>query len=111
MNNMSKLEMATLVVNDDKKSKIKDVLCSFYGAKDVQYRNLNYGICIDVHGTDSFRFIKSAITKVLEVNEDTLAILSESKKDMYASYVYLPEKDKSLKKKLKTNYKTHDKLL
>lgn len=101
MNTMSKLEMATLVVNEDKKSKIKDVLCSFYGAKDVQYSDLTYGVRIDVHGTDSFRFIKSAITKVLQVNEDTLAILSESKKDMYASYVYLPEKDRTLNKKLK----------
>lgn len=100
---MSKLQMASLVVNADKKSKLKDLLCSFYGVKDVQYRDLNYGISIDVHGTDSFRFIKSAIGKTLDVQEDTLAILTESKKDMYASYVYLPEKDKTLIKKIKKN--------
>lgn len=100
---MSKLQMASLVVNDDKKHQIKNLLCSFYGAKDVQYRDLTYGIGIDVHGTDSFRFIKSAIGRALNVQEDTLAILSESKKDMYASYVYLPEKDKTLIKKIKKN--------
>jgi hypothetical protein len=60
MNELSKIDMANLVFSNDKKAKIKDVLCSKYGATDVQYRDLTYGICIDVVGTDSFRFVKNA---------------------------------------------------
>ena len=101
MNELSKIDMANLVFNEDKKAKIKDVLCSFYGAKDVQYKDLSYGLCIEISGTDSFRFIKSAIGKVLEVSEDTLGVLGENKNSQKASYVYLPEKDKNLHKKLK----------
>lgn len=93
--------MANLVFNQDKKAKIRDVLCSFYGVKDVQYKDLNYGICIEISGTDSFRFVKNAIGKVLDVNEDTISILVENRKDQSASYVYLPEKDKNLHKRLK----------
>ena len=48
-----------------------------------------------------FRFIKNAIGKVLEVSEDTLSVLGENKKSQKASYVYLPEKDKVLNKRLK----------
>jgi|APGre2960657404_1045060.scaffolds.fasta_scaffold06497_3 hypothetical protein len=101
MNELSKIDMANLVFSEDKKAKIKDILCSFYGATDVQYKSLNYGICIEISGTDSFRFIKNAIGKVLEVSEDTLSVLGENKKSQKASYVYLPEKDKALYKKLK----------
>ena len=101
MNELSKIDMANLVFSQDKKIKIKDVLCSKYGATDVQYRELTYGICIDVVGTDSFRFVKNAILNTLDVHEDTLSILGESKRTLKASYVYLPEKDKVLNKRLK----------
>jgi hypothetical protein len=101
MNELSKIDMANLVFSQDKKAKIKDVLCSKYGATDVQYRDLTYGICIDVIGTDSFRFVKNAIVKALDVHEETLTVLGESKRSLKASYVYLPEKDKVLNKRLK----------
>jgi len=101
MNELSKIDMANLVFSQDKKTKIKDVLCSKYGATDVQYRDLTYGICIDVVGTDSFRFVKNAILNTLDVHEDTLSVLGESKRTLKASYVYLPEKDKVLNKRLK----------
>jgi hypothetical protein len=101
MNELSKIDMANLVFSEDKKAKIKNVLCSKYGATDVQYRDLTYGICIDVMGTDSFRFVKNAIVKELDVHEETLTVLGESKRTLKASYVYLPEKDKVLNKRLK----------
>ncbi len=101
MNELSKIDMANLVFSQDKKIKIKDMLCSKYGATDVQYRDLTYGICIDVVGTDSFRFVKNAILNTLDVHEDTLSVLGESKRTLKASYVYLPEKDKVLNKRLK----------
>ena len=101
MNELSKIDMANLVFSEDKKIKIKNVLCDKYGATDVQYRDLSYGICIDVVGTDSFRFVKNAIMKTLDVQEETLTVLGESKRSMKASYVYLPEKDKALYKRLK----------
>lgn len=101
MNELSKIQMAKLVLTEDKKNKITNVLCSFYGASDVQYRDLTYGISIDVSGSNSFRFIKSAIIKLLDVTEDTIGTLGESEKTLSASYVYMPEKDKSLVKKLR----------
>lgn len=101
MNELSKIDMANLVLNEDKKVKIKNVLCTMYGATDVQYRDLSYGICIDVTGTDSFRFVKNAILKMLDVHEETLSVLGESKRSLKASYVYLPEKDKVLNRRLK----------
>jgi hypothetical protein len=101
MNELSKIDMANLVFSEDKKIKIKNVLCDKYGATDVQYRDLSYGICIDVVGTDSFRFVKNVIMKTLDVHEETLSVLGESKRSMKASYVYLPEKDKVLNKRLK----------
>lgn len=101
MNGLTKIDMANLVLSEDKKIKIKNVLCTMYGATDVQYRDLSYGICIDVVGTDSFRFIKNAILKTLDVHEETLSVLGESKRSLKASYVYLPEKDKVLNRRLK----------
>jgi len=101
MNELSKIDMANLVLSEDKKAKIKNTLCNMYGATDVQYRNLSYGICIDVVGTDSFRFVKNAILKTLDVQEETLSVLGESKRSLKASYVYLPEKDKVLNRRLK----------
>lgn len=101
MNELTKIDMANLVFSEDKKAKIKNVLCTMYGATDVQYRDLSYGICIDVIGTDSFRFVKNAILKTLDVQEETLTVLGESKRTLKASYVYLPEKDKVLNRRLK----------
>jgi hypothetical protein len=37
----------------------------------------------------------------LDVHEETLTVLGESKRSLKASYVYLPEKDKVLNKRLK----------
>ena len=101
MSTLTKLEMANMVLNEDKKNQIKNVLKSHYGVADVQYKDLSYGICIEIDGAKSFRFIKSAITKVLEVNDDTVTILAENEEKSKATYVYLPEKDKALNKKLK----------
>ena len=101
MNELSKIDMANLVFSQDKKTKIKNVLCYNYGATDVQYRDLTYGICIDVVGTNSFRFIKNVILNTLDVNEETLTVLVENKRTLKSSYVYLPEKDTSLNKRLK----------
>lgn len=101
MSTLTKLEMANMVLNEDKKNQIKNVLKSHYGVVDVQYKDLSYGICIEIDGASNFRFIKSAIIKVLEVNEDTVSILAENEQKSKATYVYLPEKDKALNKRLK----------
>jgi hypothetical protein len=101
MNELRKIDMANLVFSQDKKIKIKDMLCSKYGATDVQYKDLTYGICIEVVGTDSFRFVKNTIINMLDVHEETLTVLGENKRSLKASYVYLPEKDKVLNKRLK----------
>lgn len=101
MNALSKIDMANMVLNADKKKQIKQMLCEKYGATEVLYKDLSYGIGIDVIGTDSFWFIKNAILKTLNVSEDTLSVLGESTRTLKASYVYLPEKDKVLTKRLK----------
>lgn len=101
MSTLTKLEMANIVLNEEKKNQIKNILKSHYGVIDVQYRDLSYGICIDIDGAKGFRFIKSAITKVLEVNDDTVSVLTENEQKSKASYVYLPEKDRALNKRLK----------
>jgi hypothetical protein len=101
MNTLSKIDMANMVLSADKKMQLKQMLCEKYGASDVLYKDLSYGIGIDVIGTDSFRFVKSAIVKTLNVSEDTLSVLGESTRSLKASYVYLPEKDKVLTKRLK----------
>ena len=101
MSTLTKLEMANMVLNEDKKNQIKNVLKSHYGVVDVQYKDLSYGISIEIDGGNSFRFIKSAIVKVLEVNEDTVSILAENEENAKATYVYLPEKDRALNKRLK----------
>lgn len=101
MNTLTKLEMANMVLNEDKKNQIKTVLKLHYGVSDVQYKDLSYGICIEINGTSSFRFIKSAIVKVLEVNDETISVLAENEEKSKATYVYLPEKDRALNKRLK----------
>ena len=101
MNTLTKLEMANMVLNEDKKNQIKTMLKTHYGVADVQYRDMSYGICIDIEGANSFRFIKNAIGKVLDVTEDTISVLTENEENFKASYVYLPEKDRALSKRLK----------
>lgn len=101
MSTLTKIQMAGLVLNEDKKTKIKNVLCDSYGVTDVTYQDLSYGIRIQISGTNSFRFIKDAILKELDIEENTLGILSENEKSLSATYVYLPDKDKVLNKKLK----------
>lgn len=102
MNGVSKIELASLILNEDKKNNLKDLLCSFYGAKEVNYRNVSYGICIDVIGSCNFRFIKNAIKKTLNVPEESIGTLSESDEKNSATYVYMPENDKVLQKQLKS---------
>ena len=58
MNDISKIELASFVLNEVKKNSLKDLLCSFYGATEVNYRDTTYGICIDIVGSCNFRFIK-----------------------------------------------------
>ncbi len=106
MNTLTKLEMANMVLSEDKKNQIKSVLKTHYGVADVQYRDTSYGICIDVEGVNSFRFIKSAIGKVLDVTEDTISVLTENEEKFKASYAYMPEKDRALNKRLKKLNKT-----
>lgn len=101
MNTISKIETAQLVLTDEKKKQIVDVLKSHYGVGDVQYKDMNYGISIDIDGITSFRFIKQAIIKILNINDDALSILSENEKLNKATYVYLPEKDKNVTRLLK----------
>lgn len=101
MNDLSRLEMANLILNTDKKDELKDLLCKTYGVTDVFFKDLSYGIGINISGVDSFSFIKNAIVKTLDVSDDTIAILSESNRKKFASYVYLPEKDRKLYKLLK----------
>ena len=98
---LTKIEMANLVFNQNKKNKIKDILCNSHGATDVTYKDMSYGICIQISGTESFRFVRDAILKELNIEENTLSILTENKKTLSATYVYLPDKDKNLNKKLK----------
>lgn len=101
MNNLSRIEQANLTFNSSKREQLKELLYKTYGATGVNFRELSYGIAIDINGTDSFRFIRNAITKFLDVKEDTISVLLESEKKKFASYVYLPEKDRKLQKRLR----------
>jgi hypothetical protein len=102
MNDISKIELASFVLNEVKKNSLKDLLCSFYGATEVNYRDTTYGICIDIVGSCNFRFIKNAIRKTLDVPDESISTLSESTEKNSATYVYMPENDKILQKRLKS---------
>ena len=85
-------EIYERIFTKDVKNKITSELLSF-GIADVKFDINSYGVCINVSNDES-NFTKGRLCKVLNVPEN--GILSFKNK-----YVYLPEKDKFLKKKLK----------
>jgi hypothetical protein len=98
---MTKTEMAGLVFTDNVKQNLTNLLKTNYGVHDINFKNMTYGIGMEINGTDRFSFIKNAITKTIGVNLDTISILSENEDEKKAFYVYLPEKDRNLQKRLK----------
>ena len=101
MSNMSKTEMADLVFTEIVKQNLANLLKNHYGVTDIIYKNMSYGVAMEINGTDRFNFIKGAITKTIGINLNTLSILSENVKEKKAFYAYMPEKDMVLQKKLK----------
>ena len=101
MSNMTKTEMAGLVFTDDVKRNLVSLLKTNYGVSDINFKDMTYGLGIEINGTDSFNFIKGAITKTIGINLNTISVLSENLKEKKAFYAYLPEKDTLLQKRLK----------
>lgn len=93
--------MAGLVFTHAVKQNLVNLLKNHYGVTDVNFKDMSYGVAMEINGTDRFNFIKGAITKTIGINIDTLSILSEDAKQCKAFYVYMPEKDVVLQKRLK----------
>lgn len=100
-NTLSKLELANMVFDDELKNIVSTTLINHYGVANVEYKQLSCGIGISIKGSDSFRFILSAIGKITGIPTDAFGVLEENKNAKTAFYAYLPEKDKALSRKLK----------
>lgn len=101
MNSMTKTEMAGLVFTDIVKQDLVNLLKTNYGVLDISFKEMNYGITIEINGSDRFNFIKGAITKICGIDSSTISVLSENLEKKKAFYAYLPEKDRNLQKKLR----------
>ena len=101
MNSMTKTEMAGLVFTDIVKQNLVNLLKTHYGVSDINFKDMNYGLSMEINGSDRFNFIKNAIVKTCNVDLNTISILSENMDKKKALYAYLPEKDRNLQKKLK----------
>ena len=101
MNNMTRTEMAGLVFTHDVKQNLVNLLKNHYGVTDINFKDMSYGLAMEINGTDRFDFIKGAIIKTIGINLNTISILSENVKERKAFYAYMPEKDLVLQKKLK----------
>jgi hypothetical protein len=102
INNLSKQELAELIFNDELKTLVSSTLTNHYGVKTVEYRQLTYGVGIQLTGSDSFGFILGAISKVTGIATESFGVLGENKDTKTAFYAYLPEKDKGLYRRLKS---------
>lgn len=101
--NINKQELATFVFNEQLKSDVENTLKNHYGVKTVNYRLMPYGMGIEISGSDSFDFIRGAMVKVSGLPTETFSVMSEDKKSQTAFYVYMPEKDKSLNRRIRQN--------
>ena len=101
MNNMTRTEMAGLVFTHDVKQNLVNLLKNHYGVTDINFKDMSYGLAMEINGTDRFDFIKGAIIKTIGINLNTISILSENIKERKAFYAYMPEKDLVLQKRLK----------
>lgn len=97
-----KQKLSLQVFTKDIQSNIESTFKNFYGIKDVKFKLLNYGMGIEMHGSNSFSFLKSALIKLARVPSETITVLSEDEENLIAFYAYLPEKDKFFKKKVKS---------
>ena len=97
---MTKRELAAFIFNDELKAAVRNTLTHNYGVKEVNYRLLNYGMGIEISGSDSFTFIRDAMCKVAKLPAETFSVLGENAEKGTAFYVYLPEKDRALQKRL-----------
>lgn len=102
--NLSKQEMVSLVFTDQVKNNLKLFLEKNYKVTEVNYKPLDYGLGIEVFGSNSFNFIKNAVAKICGVSVDTIVILKEDENKSTAYYAYMPEKDKTLQKKFKARH-------
>ena len=93
--------MAGLVFTHDVKQNLVNLLKNHYGVTDINFKDMSYGLAMEINGTDRFDFIKGAIIKTIGINLNTISILSENVKERKAFYAYMPEKDLVLQKKLK----------
>jgi len=101
-NNINKQELAQLVFDDKLKSDVDNTLKNYYGVKTVNYRLLTYGMGIEISGSNNFNFIHGAVIKVTGLPSETISIISEDEKNGFAFYAYLPEKDKTINKRIRT---------
>lgn len=100
-NNMSMQEIAAAVFNDGLKTLVRNTLKNHYGIQEVSYRPLAYGMGIITSGSSNFEFIRSAIVKIAGISMDTIRILEEDSTKNTAFYAYMPEKDKTIQRKLR----------
>lgn len=100
--NLSKQEMISLVFTDKVKTNLKSFLSEKYKVTQVNYKPLDYGLGIEIIGSNSFTFIKNSLAKISGVSIDTIAVLKEDENNLLAYYAYMPEKDKNLQKKFKS---------
>ena len=98
--NISKQELSSLVFTEQVKTDVENTLKSHYGVKNVNYRLLNYGMGIEISGSDSFNFIKGAVVKVTGLPSETFSVMSEDQEKCCAFYVYMPEKDRMVYKRI-----------
>lgn len=92
-----------LMFDDVTIAKLRIALKERYKINEVNVNDLNYGLKIDVVGSDSFNFIHEAIIKLSNVSRDSLIELERNSNTKTYSVIYFPEKDVVLKKKLKRN--------
>lgn len=98
---MTKMQMAELVFTDIVKQDLSNLLKNKYGVSEISFKDMTYGVGIEINGSDRFNFIKSAITNVCGVELETISILSENLEKKKAFYAYLPEKDRNLQRRLR----------
>lgn len=98
--NLNNQELAAIVFNDALKAKVSNALKNRYGIREVNYKSMNYGMGIIISGNNNFDFIRGTIEKVTGIPIDSFNIIVEDKENNTAFYVYMPEKDKNLQRKL-----------
>ena len=82
-------------------NRLRTALRDRYKVNEVNINDLNYGLKIEMIGSDCFNFIRDAVVKVCNVPSESLLEFERDANSKRYSLVYFPEKDNSLKRLLK----------